>query len=377
MQNKNFTRNPEKLATVHGARQEAWSHLHSQFIAIRQILWKFLLELHVHTTQIRNKWDCWKSSAWNNGRHLCCVDAFRSEWKFVNITLSLQRTSQEFINLERHYYWVCLRYVLVRCVEFGCVRHWLQTWTRWKRWTHQKSILKNSQQRMKNPQSKNIFPLTCGRMKIFGGDQDLKTSTNSKRRSAVKQRYRHDDKSESKFIRREEACLIPLKHSDVSRTTHTYLDVKQKNRIDDYWNIDLSGDLSDPWNRFHTILYQKKNLLKDKNVVGERLTRQQFTSRPDHLWPELQKTMGKQTKLKEKWKWLNENPQFDNAGNCGGSILLTRRMTNSKKNQECCREIGNICGSLWFGKLWKRIVAMVHPTKLRQDLRVFWKLMNL
>ena len=33
----------------------------------------------------------------------------------------------------------------------------------------------------------------------------------------------------------------------MSRTTHTNLDVKQERRIDDYWNIDGSRDLSDPW----------------------------------------------------------------------------------------------------------------------------------
>ena len=36
VQNKNFTRNPEKLAKVPGARQESKSHLHCQFLGIRQ-----------------------------------------------------------------------------------------------------------------------------------------------------------------------------------------------------------------------------------------------------------------------------------------------------------------------------------------------------
>ena len=39
---------------------------------------------------------------------------------------------------------------------------------------------------------------------------------------------------------REESFPIPLKYIDVSRTTHTNLDVKQERRIDDYWNIDGS-----------------------------------------------------------------------------------------------------------------------------------------
>ena len=52
---------------------------------------------------------------------------------------------------------------------------------------------------------------------------------------------------------------IPLKYTDVSRTTHTNLDVKQEKRIDDYWNIDGSRDLSDPWTGFtrFTLLEEK------------------------------------------------------------------------------------------------------------------------
>ena len=39
-------------------------HLHWQFLGTWQSLWRSLLEsLHVDTTQIRNKWDCWESSA--------------------------------------------------------------------------------------------------------------------------------------------------------------------------------------------------------------------------------------------------------------------------------------------------------------------------
>ena len=49
---------------------------------------------------------------------------------------------------------------------------------------------------------------------------------------------------------REESFPIPLKYIDVSRTTHTNLDVKQEKRIDDFWNIDGSRDLSDSWTGF-------------------------------------------------------------------------------------------------------------------------------
>ena len=47
----------------------------------------------------------------------------------------------------------------------------------------------------------------------------------------------------------DERRIIPYS-IDVSRTTHTNLDVKQERRIDDYWNIDGSRDLSGSWTGF-------------------------------------------------------------------------------------------------------------------------------
>ena len=61
--------------------------------------------------------------------------------------------------------------------------------------------------------------------------------------------YRHHVEPRVKLNSpREESFLIPLKHIDVSRNTHTNLDVKQEKRIDE--NIDGSRDLSDPWTGF-------------------------------------------------------------------------------------------------------------------------------
>ena len=58
---------------------------------------------------------------------------------------------------------------------------------------------------------------------------------------------------------REESFPIPVKYIDVSRTTHTNLDVMQETRIDDYWNNDGSRDLSDSWTGFtqFTLLEEK------------------------------------------------------------------------------------------------------------------------
>ena len=55
---------------------------------------------------------------------------------------------------------------------------------------------------------------------------------------------------------------------------------------------------------------------------GERLTRKQLTSRPDYLWPELWKSMGKHAKLKEKQKWSNEKLHLDNARKLRGIYFI-------------------------------------------------------
>ena len=66
--------------------------------------------------------------------------------------------------------------------------------------------------------------------------------------------YRHHVEPGVKlYSEREESLPIPLKYLDVSRTTHTNLDVNQEKRIDDYWNIDGSRDLSDPWTGFCSV----------------------------------------------------------------------------------------------------------------------------
>ena len=76
--------------------------------------------------------------------------------------------------------------------------------------------------------------------------------------------YRHHVEPRVKlYSPREESFPIPLKYIDVTRTTHTNLDVKQEKRINDYWNIMaletclILGQVS------HNLLYSTKKLLTD------------------------------------------------------------------------------------------------------------------
>ena len=205
-----------------------------------------------------------------------------------------------------------------------------------------------------------IFPIADGRIKTLGGDQDLRTSTLVRHRpiqgdsnidflgeseGSLPQPqdslpdageatndfwsisgnfiYRHHVKPRVKLYSPiEESFTIPLKYIDVSRTTHTNLDVKHEKRIDDYWNIDRPRDLSDPWTGFTQFTRLEEKPLGGYMWSRERLTRKQLTSRPDHLWPELWKSMGKHAKLKEKQKWSNEKLHLENARKLRGIYFI-------------------------------------------------------
>ena len=142
---------------------------------------------------------------------------------------------------------------------------------------------------------------------------------------------------ESNFTRREKNhSPIPLKHIDVSRTTHTNLDVMQESRIDEYWNVDGSRDLSDSWPGFTQFTPSEKP--PDGCMwSGVRLTKRQATSRPDHLWPELCKN----AKLREKHKRRIEKPKLDNPRRLRGIYFIDPEdmefkeiMNNARRNLE-------------------------------------------
>ena len=75
------------------------------------------------------------------GNHLKDLLCHLVHW--LSITLSLRRTSQESINLERKLYLDCSSDTLSTRWEFGRVTYWSQTLRSWRRWTHRKSTRKD------------------------------------------------------------------------------------------------------------------------------------------------------------------------------------------------------------------------------------------
>ena len=256
---------------------------------------------------------------------------------WLSITQKLRRTSQESISLERKsYHTLCTR------GEFARVTHWSQTLSSWKRWTHQKSTLKTQckgsnisqrkwkihfssrrwtnqsiileeiNQELRTPTLIREHPIRGESHRDFLGESegslpppqdslpDAGEAIDDFWSMSGNFIYRHHVEPRVKlYSPREESFPIPLKYIDVSRTTRTNSDVKQERRIDDYWNIDGSRDLSDSWTGFTQFTLLEEKPPDGYMWSGERLTRRQSTSRPDHLWPELWIKMGRNPKLKE------------------------------------------------------------------------------
>ena len=214
-----------------------------------------------------------------------------------------------------------------------------------------------------------IFPIADGRIKTLGGDQDLRTSTLVRHRPIQGESnidflgesegslpqtqdsfpvageaindfwsmsgnfiFRHHVEPRVKlYSPREESFPVPLKYIDVSRTTCTNLDVMREHRIDDYWNIDGSRDLSDSWTGFTQV-----TLLEEKPPEGYvwsrwRLTKRQVTFRADHLRPEPWIKLGRNAKLKERQNSHMKNLNSIMLENCEEFFSLTLRTRNSKK----------------------------------------------
>ena len=96
--------------------------------------------------------------------------------------------------------------------------------------------------------------------------------------------------------------------------------------------------MSDPWTGFTQFTLLEEKPPDGYMWSGERLTRKQLTSRPDHLWPELWKSMGKHAKLKEKQKWSNEKFHLENARKLRGIYFIDPEDTEFKETIKNARK---------------------------------------
>ena len=66
----------------------------------------------------------------------------------------------------------------------------------------------------------------------------------------------------------EKSVPVLLKCIDVTRATHTNLDVLQEKRMDDCWNVDANRSLSDSWSGFTKFTSLNEELSKGLCVPG-------------------------------------------------------------------------------------------------------------
>ena len=195
---------------------------------------------------------------------------------WLSITLFLRKTSQESINLERKSYLDCSLDTL--CTRGGIWKGDIMVADIEELETMDASEIYSKRLNAKEvifPKEigKFFFPVADGPIKLSGGDQELRTSALVRDHTirgegqkdflgesegsppsppqdscpdAGEARnvfwsmsgnfiYRHHVEPRVKlYSPREESFPFPLKYIDVSRTTHTNLDVKQEKRIDDF-----------------------------------------------------------------------------------------------------------------------------------------------
>ena len=69
------------------------------------------------------------------------------------------------------------------------------------------------------------------------------------------------------YVPKEESFPIPLQYIDVSRSTHTNLDVMQEKRNNDYWNVDEDRTLCDSCTGFTIFTFLNEKTSSRVSVV--------------------------------------------------------------------------------------------------------------
>ena len=108
--------------------------------------------------------------------------------------------------------------------------------------------------------------------------------------------------------------------------------------------------------------------------------RKQQTSRPDHLFPEIWKTMGRNAKLKEKQKWSNEKLHLDNERKLRGICFIDpedkeskETIKNARKKLETsvapampCKIFKKNCGSGASNKIKTRLACILEADESKR-----------
>ena len=107
--------------------------------------------------------------------------------------------------------------------------------------------------------------------------------------------------------------------------------------IDDYWNVDGGKELSDAWTCFKMFMLLIERPPDGFSWSGERLMREQTTSRPDNVWPDMWKHMSDAPKSKAKQKWAIEKPRLGNVRQLRGIFFTEPNDEEFKRTMKAAR----------------------------------------
>ena len=112
--------------------------------------------------------------------------------------------------------------------------------------------------------------------------------------------------------------------------------------------------------------------------VSLNVTRKQVKSRPDYIWPELWTKLGRNAQLKERQKWSNEKIHLDNARKLRGIYFIDPEDKEFKETIKNARnKLETPVAPALPCKMIKNNQHAVTSMRLKQNLRVFWKPVNL
>ena len=143
----------------------------------------------------------------------------------------------------------------------------------------------------------------------------------------------HNEPRVQLYVPKGETFPIPLKYSDVTRSTHTNLDGK-----DDYWNVDANRSLSESWTGFTKFTSLKKKPPKGYMWSGRGLTKIKATTRLENVCPEVWTKIGKAAQKREKQGWATEKPKLDSIRRLRGIYFIDPDGGECKETINTCDE---------------------------------------
>ena len=407
--NKDFSGDGKEFTKVLGAVTQAKSHLHWQFLGIWQILWRSIMESsNFNTSSIRNEWHCWKSRTKSERRNFNSIATLRIGWKVVGWFCGMLRNIQDLLSdgkthkkdgLENHskgtkfLFWSngwISPYFSARSIKTSSIlqesfiRNLSWVWTdrgenleRWHSDCGHWRIGKYG--RIGNLSSKKQRELQGEP----GEPQPTESTDDAEARAEVDSRWLHLSSAQWTSI-----STLCAKGRNILYSTEihwrTDLAVMQEKRTDDYWNVDSNGTLSGTWKGFTKITPVKEKPLKGFLWSGERLTKVQTTTRPDHVWPEVWTNIGRSRSESRKKEWKNEKPQLDNARRLRGIYFIDpddqdykETLKHARRKLERPLDAAMLCkkGFILAPGNWEW--SWMHLTKSqRQTMVVSWNLMS-